>query len=130
MIRAAPMLLLASMLVAAAPLAHDDDIGQDLVAEMRAAANQQTLVFVHLSDTPPHSVNSVIGALVMPCNPMWAEGCEIPIEPLARMLREAGASLTTTCDRATVHTLKACMPGFEVLPSLNGEQLYLTTRRT
>ena len=124
MIRAAPMLLLASMLVAAAPLAEDDDIG---LAEMRAGANGQTLVFVHLNDTPRHSV---IGALVMPCNPLWADGCEIPIEPLARMLRDAGASLTAACDRATVHTLEACLPGFEVSPSLNGEQLYLTTRRT
>jgi hypothetical protein len=127
MIRAAPMLLLASLLVAAEPLAEDDDIGQELIAEIGAGANGQMLVFVHLNDAPPHSV---IGALVMPCNPLWAEGCEIPVEPLARMLRDAGASLTATCDRATVYTLKACLPGFEVLPSLNGGQLYLTTRRT
>jgi hypothetical protein len=45
------------------------------------------------------------------------------------MLRDAGAPAAATCDRATVHTLEACLPGFEVSPSPNGEQLYLTTRQ-
>jgi hypothetical protein len=139
--RAALMLLFVALLTdgaAAGPVAEDDTIdlaAQEFIAEMRARANEQTTVFVHLDETPSRSVdsmvNSVIGALVMPCNPLWAEGCEIPIEPLVRILRDAGAPLPAgglPCDRAPVQTLEACLPGFDVLPSPNGEQLYLTTQ--
>jgi hypothetical protein len=113
MIHAARVLLFACLIATGTePVAADED-----VAEMRAKANEQTTVFVHLNEAPPHSidsmVNSVIGALVMPCNPMWAENCEIPLEPLVRMLRDAGAPAGgVTCDRATVHTLEACLPGW------------------
>jgi hypothetical protein len=134
---AALMLPLAFLLangVAADPVTYDEDV-QEFIAEMRARANEQTTVFVHLDEdlsSVESMVDSVIGALVLPCNPMWAEGCEIPMEPLVRMLRDAGAPLPVRglpCDRATLHTLEACLPGFEVSPSPNGEQLYLTTRR-
>lgn len=109
---------------------------QEFIAAGRAKANKETTVFVHLDQdltSVDSMVNSVIGALVMPCNPMWDEGCEIPMEPLAQMLRDAEAQLPAgglPCDRATLDTLEACLPGFEVSPSPNVEQLYLTTRRT
>lgn len=88
---------------------------------------------IHLNRDLSSTASSAIGEFVMPCNPMWAEGCEIPVEALARMLRDAGAQLPTgglLCDRATVGTLDVCLPGFEVSPSPNGRRLYLTPRRT
>jgi len=116
------------------PVAGTGWTAQELTAAGRAKAKEKTTVFVHLDDTPPRSMaNSVIGSIAMPCNLMWSEGCEIPMEPLARMLRDAGAQLPAgglPSDRATVYTLQSCLPGFEVSPSPNGEQLYLTTRPT
>lgn len=117
------------------PVTYDEDV-RDFIAAMRAGANEETTVFVRLDEklnTVDSMVNSVIGVLDMPCNLMWNEGCEIPMEPLVRLLRDAGAQLPAVglpCDRATLDTLEACLPGFEVSSSPDGEQVYLTTRRS